>query len=84
MSCGTDIDNYDQLLESVYNSVYENYENIIKNENIRKLLDVKSNTLCVKLRIYDPDMTDIELQCKTFTILYMLILMTFCQQWLKV
>lgn len=72
-----------RLLEYIYSFVYENYQNIMVNENIAKVLDVKTNSMCKKWRLLDPGLTDREIQSKSFTLLYMLLLFTFSPQWLK-
>ena len=67
------------LLEYIYNMTYDNYDNIMKNEKINKILDIKTN-MCKKIRTEEADLTDKEIQCKSFTLLYMLMLISFSQQ----
>ena len=67
----------DQLLEYIYYSAYENYDHLMQNKNVADVLDVNTNNMCKKLRLLNPESTDREIKCKSFTLLYMLLLMTF-------
>lgn len=59
--------NFSDLLAYIYNSIYDNYDEIIKDENISTVLDS-----CKLLRNSG---TDREIKCKNLTLLYMLAFM---------
>jgi hypothetical protein len=66
------------LLEWIYCSTYENYESIIDDEEIAKVLDVNTNSLCLNFKKMDPNLSVRDLQCRSFTVLCFLLLTVFC------
>lgn len=64
------------LFEYILNLVHENYENIIKDPNIAKILNVDNNSICLKLKKINNQLSNRELQCISFTLLYILLLNT--------
>lgn len=78
---GDEFDN--EFMENIYRRIYDNYDNIISNEHIAKILDVNANSICKKFKNYNPELTDRDIQCRSFTILYFSYLLLLVNNDLK-
>ena len=52
----------DQLLEYVYYYVYENYNNIMENDNLANIFNIKTNSMCRNIYSSYPTLTDKEIE----------------------
>lgn len=78
---GDEFDN--DFMENIYRCIYDNYDNIIANEHIVKILDINTNSICKKFKNYNPELTDRDIQCRSFTILYFSYLLLLVNNDLK-
>lgn len=64
----------EDLLTTTYHYVYDNYENIIKDEKIYEFLNNKQNKLYHYLKKCDNDITEREIQCKKYAITLLMLI----------
>ncbi len=72
----------DELLRFVYEKISCNFDKICDNDVIKQILE--KNSISKKLYVQQPHLPIKDIQCKTLTIFYMLILSTFGIHRLKV
>lgn len=77
------IENLDIIIQYVYNSINENYENLIANENIVNIFDPETNNICKKIQQLNPKLSHHEIQLQSLTLFYMLMLITLNSEVLK-
>lgn len=60
------------LVENIYNNVFDNYFSFMEQDNIKKLLT--NNKLSHKFKLMNPDFTEKEINCRIITLMYMMII----------
>ena len=71
-------DNEDLICDKVYEHIYDNFDEIIKNEKVKKYLS-ESNNLLEILRKQNSDFSDKEIYCQALTVLHFILK----PKWLK-
>ena len=65
----------DVLSEYIYDNVLENYEVLLKDENVSRVLDVEKNSMCHWLRVTNPLLTTRDVQSRALTLLLVVYLL---------